>query len=176
MFSYLWTPSIKHLYFFPPFESKFKPYFLRNGFKIKKMQTVCAAQRRSSVKYPNSKSANIYILQGVNASNYTLQWMLLWVRLQEWGQRCKVSVTQPIKIYSSRMTLRNTSRLPCNQPSTSSWRHAAGRETLTGYISAHLFIYLRGLVCRLLFLAHLFKIWCFPDIWRISNWISFIRL
>lgn len=72
----------------------------------------------------------------------TLQWILFCLRLQEWGQRCKVSVAQPIKIHSSRMTLCNTSLLPCNQPSTSSWRQAASRETLTGHISVCLFIHL----------------------------------
>lgn len=105
--------------------------------------------------------------------DYTLQWILLWLRLQEWGQRCKVSVAQPIKIYSSRMTLCNTSRLPCNQPSTSSWRQAASRETLTGHISVCLFIYLNLQRMDLhgrFFLAHLFKM-CFPDIWWSQIWL-----
>lgn len=83
---------------------------------------------------------NIWFYSGNSAC--TLQWILFCLRLQEWGQRCKVSVAQPIKIHSSRMTLRNTSRLPCNQPSTSSWRQAASRETLTGHISVCLFIHL----------------------------------
>lgn len=45
--------------------------------------------------------------------------------------RWEVSVSEPIKICSSRTADRNTSPLPRNQPSTPSWRQGASRETLT---------------------------------------------
>lgn len=51
------------------------------------------------------------------------------------GRRCEVSVTEPIKIRSSRTSDPNTSPLPYNQPPTPSWRRGASGETLTGHIS-----------------------------------------
>lgn len=58
--------------------------------------------------------------------------------------RCKVSVTEPIKICSSRTTDR-TSRPPYNQPLALSWCQATSRETQVALVCVFSWIYLRML-------------------------------